>query len=86
MLATLLALACLLQAVIIAVLAGTIPYLWHHTHRAETKIEELDEVMASLCEIAGLQPRGRLPPSYNPQGQATNGEGKPMRMRDHFGG
>jgi hypothetical protein len=49
-----LSLACALQAVVIAVLAGSVPYLWHRTFKAEAKVEELDEVVASLCEAAGL--------------------------------
>ncbi len=50
----LLSLVCLLLTVIVAVLAGSVPYLGWKVFKLEMKVEALDEVLAELLETAGL--------------------------------
>ena len=50
-----LAVVAAVQAVIIAVLAGSVPYLWHRWFKVDTKVEELDEIITTLCEAAGVK-------------------------------
>lgn len=50
-----LAVVAAVQAAIIAVLAGSVPYLWNKWFKVDVKVEELDETIATLCEAAGIK-------------------------------
>lgn len=52
-----LSIACLLLTVVIAVLAGSVPFLWWKYWKLEQKIEVLDEALAGLLEAAGVNKR-----------------------------
>lgn len=65
---TVLALTCLVLTLVVAVLAGSVPYLWwqlfDQRRRLDTlrqEIADLDEVVARLCGLAGLQPETAPP-------------------------
>ncbi len=58
---TLLALACLLQAVIIAVLGAAVPFLFRENGRLRADLERLDEVVAEQGELwkSAMQPTSK---------------------------
>ena len=46
--------ACAAQSVIIALLSATVPVLIWKCFRLESKVDQLDEVVETLCKAAGL--------------------------------
>jgi hypothetical protein len=53
-----LACVCLAQAVTVAVLSVSVPYLLYRHFKAEAKAEEVDTALAELMEAAGFKPAG----------------------------
>jgi hypothetical protein len=51
---TCLSISCLLLTVIVAVLSGSVPFLWWKCWKLEQKIEVLDEALAGLLDAAGV--------------------------------
>lgn len=54
-----LAIACCLQAVTIAALAATVPFLWQRVQKSEADLAKLDEVVSEFLELSGVN-NGRL--------------------------
>ena len=50
-----LAVACLVEAVIIGVLAGAVPFLWWRLQKLEQQVEKIDETAAEFYGAAGLK-------------------------------
>lgn len=49
-----LAIACCLQAVTIAALAATVPFLWQRVQKGEADLAKLDEVVSEFLELSGV--------------------------------